>query len=156
MGYFFGSITPFNNAGIVVAAIGCRVCPQHHSSNGVPCTRLHGRGEQVFGPKRTLCQSCGMPLPKDEKGGGTETNGSKSTDYCSHCYRMGQFTLPYLTVEEMVAMAQGILKKMHVPGFLAKKFTKDIPNLKRWSSSQFHVESETHIICTWALPSTDG
>ena len=45
---------------------------------------------------------------------------------------MGQFTDPYLTVEEMVAMAEGILKKMHVPGFLAKKFTKDIPNLKRW------------------------
>ena len=75
-----------------------------------------------------------MPLSKDEKGGGTETNGSKSTDYCSHCYRMGQFALPYLTAEEMVAMVQGILTKMHVPGFLAKKFTKDIANLKRWKS----------------------
>jgi hypothetical protein len=52
-----------------------------------------------------------MPLSKDEKGGGTEINGSKSTDYCSHCYRMGQFTDPYVTVEEMVAMLQGILKK---------------------------------------------
>jgi hypothetical protein len=75
-----------------------------------------------------------MPLSKDEKGGGTETNGSKSPHYCSRCYRMGQFTLPYLTVEEMVAMVQGILKKMHVPDFLAKKLTKDIPNLKRWKS----------------------
>jgi hypothetical protein len=34
----------------------------------------------------------------------------------------------------MVAMVQGILNKMHVPSFLAKKFTKDIPNLKRWKS----------------------
>ena len=75
-----------------------------------------------------------MPLSKDEKGGGTEANGSKSTDYCSHCYRMGQFIDPNLTAEEVVATAQGILKKMHVPGFLAKKFTKDIPNLKRWKS----------------------
>jgi hypothetical protein len=75
-----------------------------------------------------------MPLSKDEKGGGTEINGSKSTDYCSHCYRMGQFTDPYLTVEEMVAMVQGVLKEMHVPGFLAKKFTKAIPSLKRWKS----------------------
>lgn len=24
------------------------------------------------------CQSCGMPLKKDEKGGGTNTDGSKS------------------------------------------------------------------------------
>jgi hypothetical protein len=75
-----------------------------------------------------------MPFSKGEKGGGTETDGSISTDYCSHCYRTGHFTDPYLTVEEMVAMAQGILKKMHVPSFLAKKFTKDIPNLKRWKS----------------------
>jgi hypothetical protein len=93
-----------------------------------------GRGEEVFGPKRTLCQSCGMPISKNQKGGGTETNGSRSTDYCSHCYRMGQFTDPYLTVGEMVAMVQGIMKKMHVPGFLANRFTKDIPNLKRWRS----------------------
>jgi hypothetical protein len=47
---------------------------------------------------------------------------------------MGQFIDPNLNVEEMVAMVQGVLKKMHVPGFLAKKFTKDIPNLKRWKS----------------------
>jgi Putative zinc ribbon domain len=75
-----------------------------------------------------------MLLSKGEKGGGSETNGSKSTDYCNHCYRMGQFTDPDLTVEEMVAMVQSILKKMRVPGFLANKFTKDIPNLKRWKS----------------------
>jgi DNA repair photolyase len=75
-----------------------------------------------------------MLLSKDEKGGGTETDGSRSTDYCSHCYRMGQFTDPYLTVEETLAMVQGILKKMHVPGFLAKRFTKDIPGLKRWKA----------------------
>jgi DNA repair photolyase len=75
-----------------------------------------------------------MPLSKDEKCGGSETIGSKSTDYCNHCYRMGQFTDPYLTVEEMVSMVQGILKKMHVSGFLAKQLTKDIPNLRRWRS----------------------
>jgi Putative zinc ribbon domain len=38
-----------------------------------------------------------MPFSKDEKGGGTEANGSKSTDYCSCCYRMGQFTERDLT-----------------------------------------------------------
>ncbi len=101
-----------------------------------------GGGEQVFGPKGPFCQSCGMPVSKDEKGGGTEGNGSKSTDYCSHCYRMGRFTDPNLTAEEMVATVQGILKKMHVPGFLAKKLTKDIPNLKRWKSVP-HAESAT-------------
>jgi hypothetical protein len=32
------------------------------------------------------CQSCGMPLSKDELGGGTEKDGRISTKYCSHCY----------------------------------------------------------------------
>ncbi|WP_235676729.1 MULTISPECIES: zinc ribbon domain-containing protein [Bacillus cereus group] len=35
--------------------------------------------------KHKNCQSCGMPFSKDEKGGGTEKNGEKSTTYCSHC-----------------------------------------------------------------------
>jgi hypothetical protein len=47
---------------------------------------------------------------------------------------MAQFTDPYLTVEEMLSMVQGVLKNMHVPGFLANTFTKDIPNLKHWKS----------------------
>jgi len=29
------------------------------------------------------CQSCGMPLKRDEKGGGTNADGSKSVMYCS-------------------------------------------------------------------------
>ncbi|WP_307428899.1 zinc ribbon domain-containing protein [Bacillus sp. V2I10] len=33
------------------------------------------------------CQSCGMPLYRDEHGGGTEANGTKSSKYCSHCYQ---------------------------------------------------------------------
>jgi hypothetical protein len=86
-----------------------------------------GRGKQVFGPMRAFCQSCGVPLSKDEKGRGSETDGRKSTDYCSHFYQMGQFTDPYLPVEEMVAMVQGVLRKMHISRFLVKKFTKAIP-----------------------------
>lgn len=29
------------------------------------------------------CQSCGMPMARDEHGGGTEADGSKSMMYCS-------------------------------------------------------------------------
>ena len=68
-----------------------------------------------------------MPLSKDEKGGGTETNGSKSTDYCSHCYRMGRFTDPNLTAEEMVATVQGILKKDARAGFSRKEVDEGHP-----------------------------
>jgi hypothetical protein len=74
-----------------------------------------------------------MPLSKDEKGGGTEANGEKSAQYCSHCYSSGRFTDPDLTVDQMIERVRGKMKEMHVPGFLAKSFTKDIPTLGRWT-----------------------
>lgn len=87
----------------------------------------------MFKPKGPYCQSCGMPLSKDEKGGGTEASGAKSTEYCSHCYVGGKFTDPSLTAEQMIAKVQGKMKEMHIPGFLAKRFTKEIPTLRRWA-----------------------
>jgi hypothetical protein len=88
----------------------------------------------MFKPKGPYCQSCGMPMSKDEKGGGTEADGRKSTDYCSHCYVEGRFTEPALSAQQMVEKVQGKMKEMHIPGFLAKSFTKDIPTLKRWTN----------------------
>ena len=82
----------------------------------------------------TKCQSCGMPLSKDSQGGGTEANGAKSTEYCSHCYAGGKFTHPDMTAEQMVPFVQAKLKEMHILGFLARPMTKDIPTLKRWAS----------------------
>ncbi len=79
------------------------------------------------------CQSCGMPLSKDTEGGGTERDGSKSVMYCSHCYQKGEFTLPNITVDEMIERVKGKMKEMHIPGFLAYFFTRNIPNLKRWA-----------------------
>jgi len=37
------------------------------------------------------CQSCGMPLKRDEKGGGTNADKSISKKYCSYCYENGEF-----------------------------------------------------------------
>ena len=88
----------------------------------------------MFKPKGPYCQSCGMPLSKDAQGGGTEANGAKSTDYCSHCYAGGKFTEPNLTADEMAAKVRAKMKEMHIPGFLTKGFTKDIPTLKRWAA----------------------
>ena len=76
------------------------------------------------------CQSCDMPLKKDA--GGTESAGSKSPRYCSHCYQKGQFTEPNITVAEMQAKVKGIMKSMGFPGFIAGFLTKRIPKLERW------------------------
>lgn len=82
------------------------------------------------------CQSCGMPLKRDEKGGGTNADGSKSTTYCSHCYAGGKFTMPDLTVDQMQARVKEKLKEFGFPGFLAGMFTGKIPKLKRWSGER--------------------
>ncbi len=86
----------------------------------------------MFGPKGPFCQSCGMPLSKDPVGGGTMPDGTTSSEYCSHCFRQGRFTAPDMTAEEMVTLVQGKLKEMHIPGFLARRMTRNIPELRRW------------------------
>jgi hypothetical protein len=79
------------------------------------------------------CQSCGMPLARDARGGGTNADGSKSTMYCSHCYQGGRFTMPGMTVGEMQNLVQGKLKDMGFPGFVAGLFSRKIPKLERWA-----------------------
>jgi hypothetical protein len=79
------------------------------------------------------CQSCGMPMSRDEGGGGTNADGSKSQMYCSHCYEAGRFTLPGITVGQMQERVKGKMKEMGFPGLLAGLFTRRIPKLERWS-----------------------
>jgi hypothetical protein len=81
------------------------------------------------------CQSCGMPMKRDEKGGGTNADGSKSKMYCSKCYEKGNFRDPNMTVDEMKVLVKGKLKEFGFPGFLAGMFTKGIPNLERWKNA---------------------
>jgi hypothetical protein len=86
----------------------------------------------MFRPKGPVCQSCGMPLSKDPLGGGSNADGSPSSEYCSHCYRKGVFTQPNVTAEEMMKFVEGKLRSMHFPGFLARRFSREVPTLRRW------------------------
>jgi hypothetical protein len=81
------------------------------------------------------CQSCGMPMSRDEKGGGTNADGSKSTIYCSHCWAAGKFTMPDLTVDQMQNRVRAKLKEFGVPGPLGWFFTRRVPKLGRWAGS---------------------
>jgi len=73
-----------------------------------------------------------MPLSKDALGGGSNADGTRSSEFCSHCYREGRFTEPNLSVEEMMTKVEGKLRTMHIPGFLARRITRNIPRLSRW------------------------
>lgn len=78
------------------------------------------------------CQSCGMPMSKDEKGGGTEKNGQKSAMYCSHCYENGEYVLPTVTVDEMKQRVEDKIVEFGMPRFLTRLFTRNIHKLERW------------------------
>jgi hypothetical protein len=80
------------------------------------------------------CQSCGMPMSRDEKGGGTNADGSQSGMYCSHCYAGGKFTMPDLTVGQMQDRVRVKLKEFGIPGPLGWFFARKVPNLARWKS----------------------
>lgn len=81
-----------------------------------------------------FCQSCGMPFNKDPQNGGTNNDGSKSTEFCSLCYKEGNFLDNCKTAKEMQAFC---IQKMHEGGtskIIAWFFTRSIPKLKRWSA----------------------
>jgi hypothetical protein len=81
-----------------------------------------------------FCQSCGMPMKKDEKGGGNNVDGTKSPKFCSYCYQDGKFTRPEYTAEQMQQRVKEKMKEIGFPGFLAGFFTSRIPKLERWRS----------------------
>ena len=75
-----------------------------------------------------------MPFKRDEQGGGTNADGSKSAMYCSHCFLLGKFTRPDMTAAGMQELVKQKLKGMGFPGFIAGFFTRGIPKLERWRS----------------------
>lgn len=81
-----------------------------------------------------FCQSCGFPLKKDKKGGGSEKDGSISNMYCSMCYEHGQFLTPpdIDTAAKMQQYCMQEMKKDGMNAFFAWLATRSIPGLKRW------------------------
>ncbi len=76
-----------------------------------------------------------MPLKRDENGGGTNADDSKSTMYCSRCYVKGEFQNSEInSAEKMQAFVKDKMKAMGFPGFLAGILTKGIPKLERWKN----------------------
>jgi len=84
-----------------------------------------------------FCQSCGMPLTKDDDCG-SEKDGSISYDYCRFCYQSGAF-LQDCTMEEMAEHCSGFVNQFNEAS--GSKLTKEeykqmmlgfFPMLKRW------------------------
>ena len=62
-------------------------------------------------PQGPFCQSCGMPMQKDEDFG-TNADGSKNEEYCKFCFVNGEFTEPDITMDQMIEKVVGIMVQM--------------------------------------------
>ena len=79
-----------------------------------------------------MCQSCGMPMKRYKEGGGTNADDTKSSLYCSLCYKKGVFTKD-CTAAEMQKFCKDKLKEMGFPGFMARMMSNGVPKLQRWA-----------------------
>lgn len=84
--------------------------------------------------KNKFCQSCGMPLSNDPKGGGTNTDGSKSEKYCSYCYENGDF-LYKGHQKDFQEFCRVKMKESGHSGFTAWLFTRGLSRLERWKNA---------------------
>ena len=93
--------------------------------------------DQLLGDPAGVCQSCGMPLDREELHG-TEADGSKSASFCTYCYQNGAYTYP-TTLEGMVENNLKYLQEWNENAGLqlsraeAKEaLLQYLPTLKRW------------------------
>jgi len=84
-----------------------------------------------------FCQSCGMPLTKNEDCG-TNADGSTCFDYCKYCYKDGKF-LQNCTMDEMIEHCSQFVGEVNKG--LPQPITREeyigqmkmyFPHLKRW------------------------
>lgn len=80
----------------------------------------------------TMCQSCGLPFNEEHAHFiGIEPDGSRSI-YCTICYKDGKFTVPNISMEEMIELIVPILGKAIGEEEARKEMTALLPTLKRW------------------------
>lgn len=87
-----------------------------------------------------FCQSCGMPLNVSEDFG-TNSDQSKNDEYCTYCFKNGEFTED-ITMDEMIEHCVQYLDDFNKD--TEQKLTKEqavaqmkeyFPTLKRWVSA---------------------
>lgn len=83
--------------------------------------------------KAFICQSCGMPMQKDEDFG-TNADGTKNGEYCYFCFKEGMFTDKGVTMEQKIdKLVEIAVSQMSIPKEKARAQANEIiPTLKRW------------------------
>lgn len=89
--------------------------------------------------KNQFCQSCGMPLSKEEDFG-TNADGSLNAEQCVYCFKDGKYTHPDVTMDEMLKIGlKGIEENPDMNKFmkflLKKMYPSQLKKLKRWNNA---------------------
>lgn len=82
---------------------------------------------------KPICQSCSLSLETiDDKG--TESDGTRSDDYCDGCYNAGEFVEPEITIKEMIEKnLSTTAKSLNLNIEEAKSYLESLlPTLRRW------------------------
>lgn len=86
--------------------------------------------------EQRFCQSCGMPLTKENRG--TNADGSPSEDYCLYCYKDGAFTQDF-NMNQMIEFCVQFTDQMNqATGWnltadqAREQMRRFFPQLKRW------------------------
>jgi hypothetical protein len=73
-----------------------------------------------------------MPLQKEEDFG-TNADGSKSEEYCFHCFQNGKFLDEGITLQEKIDKNVKFAVQMGMSEYEARKMASNVlPKLKRW------------------------
>lgn len=98
-----------------------------------PCEDMANAQINIYVALGDRCQSCGMPMTKDEEYG-TEADGSKSSEYCCYCYEKGAFKSD-CTMEQMIDLCLDMSADSHMYDDRAKakgQMMEYFATLKRW------------------------
>ncbi len=80
--------------------------------------------------EKEICQSCGMPMTKEDLG--TNKDGSQNKEYCKYCYDEGEFK-DKVTMEEYIEMCSKFGEQAGMTNEEMKKHCTELfPTLKRW------------------------
>ena len=75
-----------------------------------------------------------MPL-RNRGDFGTNANGTKSNEYCFHCFQNGKFLDEGTTLKEKIEKNVGFAVQMGMPEAKAREMASSVlPKLKRWKT----------------------
>ncbi|NBH93738.1 zinc ribbon domain-containing protein [Duncaniella muris] len=102
--------------------------------------------------EQRFCQSCGMPFVEGNIG--TNSDGSKSKDYCGYCYKEGVFLQDFnmsQMIEFCTQFTDQINKEMDwnlTPQQAKAQMQQIFPTLKRWKEKDEKslTEKATHLL----------